>query len=263
MWCQKDSSTTPPTTTAAPTRRAGPTRSRSSTAASATAITTLVSRTAATGAGSASRSASSTSVGTEARDGCDERLGSELRPQSGTAPASPHPAQVEQCRNAEDELEVAERVGVLDPAVVGERVPGDAGRDREREEERAPVRSPEPAHEQHPGGDEDHAERLALRHGGCAGRKDQHRREPARNRVDDAQLRSRVRVREQPDIRELERPRDECVRPHLPLDVPRDERDGSEEENGQTERHCRRRLHVARPREDQVPGRVQHCRRER
>ena len=258
MWCQKDSSATPATTSAAPARRAQPTRSCRKNAASATAITTLVSRTAATGAASARSSASRTrTYASVARHGRRERRPAELRPQGGCAPSAPDRSEIESPRYADHELEVGERARVLDPAVVEQRVARDADGDERAEKDASALGLAKPSHEEHACPDEHDAGDLARGRGRDPNGEHEHRRQPSGDRIHDAQLRALVRVREQCEVRELERGRAERPRPHLPLHVPRHRGNGREQHDREAEHDGGRSLYVACAREQQVPPCVQ------
>ncbi len=152
---------------------------------------------------------------------------------------------------------------MLDPAVVEQRVPRDAERDQRAEEHASARRLAKPPHEEHAGADEHDAGDLAP---GCAGDPDgEHgdRRQASRDRIHDAQLGALVRIRQQCEVRELERGRPERPRPHLPLDVPRHRGDRREQHDRDAEHDRGRSLHVACARQQQVPARVEERRGER
>ena len=104
---------------------------------------------------------------------------------------------------------------MADAVAVDERVAADHRRDQEAERRAAPTCGS--AHQQHAGGDDEHAGDLGRRgiraddrHGEDE-RRD--RREPARDRVDDRELEPPIRRREQRDVDELERARRNDVLP--------------------------------------------------
>ena len=117
--------------------------------------------------------------------------------------------------------------------------------------------------EEHAGADERDTRDLAGGRTGDPDHEDDHRRQAARDRVDDAQLRALVRVGEQCEVRQLERRRAERPRPHLPLHVPGRRCDRREEHDRDGEHDRGRGLDVARAGEQQVPARVQDGRGER
>ena len=114
---------------------------------------------------------------------------------------------------------------MADALVVDERVAGDAGRDRERDRQPAAGRAAaHPAHQQHAGGDREHAGRLAGRQRraehGDRHDEHEHRRRAAGDRIDEAQVGALVGRREQREVDELERRRGGDVRPRGGVDVP-------------------------------------------
>ena len=139
------STATPAKTRIEPASRPRETCSERTRPASSVAITIDVERTASTGAAAPRRSASRPSTN-EPRfaTAATAVISAELPPDRG----DPDDRRVDEARPGEDEHEVGQRAGVLDPDAVDERVGGDRGRDRRHREQRASVGAPfRPAHE--------------------------------------------------------------------------------------------------------------------
>jgi len=154
---------------------------------------------------------------------------------------------------------------VHDAVLVDDRVGGDRAGDRHRKERATPL--PHAAHEQDPRRDDQHSCRLPRRRRGArehdrAGQHE-HRREPARERIDDRQLGARIRERQQREIPELERRRRGEIRPDTGVETPADRRHGRPHDGADEQDDRRERLRVASPGEQQVPDRMDHGRRER
>jgi hypothetical protein len=89
---------------------------------------------------------------------------------------------------------------------------------------------------------------------------DQHGRDPARERVDDAHVRPRVGRDQERDVCELEERRRDEVGNCRTVHLPEDQRDGRADDRADDDRHRRGGLRVVEAGEQQVPGRMQHRR---
>jgi hypothetical protein len=122
-------------------------------------------------------------------------------------------------------LEVSERSTVTNAVAVDNRVAGDTPRDRDAEQDPASV-APlgDPADEEHPTGDDSDTDSLPE---GEVGRQRQHRddqddhgREAARDRIDEAQLGTGVGAGQQHEVDKLERHGPGQERSRRPLEIP-------------------------------------------
>ena len=157
---------------------------------------------------------------------------------------------------------------MLDAAAVDERVRGDAARDRDRQADADAVTAQaKAANEEHAKSDEQHtgdlSGRARLREEDRADGEDEHRREAARDRIDEAEVGAAVCGGEEGQVRELERRRPGDVRERSRVHVPDGRRDRRVQHDREREDDGGRRLDVARAREDEVPERVQDRRSER
>ena len=180
-----------------------------------------------------------------------------------------HDARVDDRRQQHLELDVGQRARVPDPVLVRQRVPGDAAGDGERERDpphRGHVDS-QSAHEQDAAADGRDARGLDRRCGDAEDRdsddQDQHGRDASRQRVDDAHVGPRVGRDQERDVCELE---ERCGRRDRESPRSARARRGS---RSARRRSCPRRVATAvaasescEAREQQVPGGVQHRRRQ-
>ena len=124
-----------------------------------------------------------------------------------------------------------------------------------------------PADEQHAEADRAHPDCLpgarARPERDNADEEDEHRREPARDGVDERELGVAVRTGKKREVRELQGRGGHEVRPDLRFDVPEGDRNRSEDDDGRTDRDRGRRLGILLPREQQIPERVQEGSAER
>ncbi len=154
---------------------------------------------------------------------------------------------------------------MCDAVLVDDGVRRDRARDQNGEPRAAPAT--EAAYEQDARPDEHDAARLA-RVGARTCERDgagehEHRREPARERVDDRQLRVRVRVGEQPEVGQLERRARDEERPDGRVEVPEEDGHRCADDRPDEQDDHREGVGVARSREQQVPHRVDDGRAER
>jgi hypothetical protein len=146
---------------------------------------------------------------------------------------------------------------VVDSAGVGERVAADAGGDREPESKprrRGVTQTPD---EQDSACNEEDS--ACLRGRGAdpecrdSDEEDENRRQPAGDRIDDAQLRPPIGGGQERKVGELERRRDDHVRDRLRLHVPAEGGDGPEREHREREGERGRGGNVVSPSEREVP----------
>ena len=148
------------------------------------------------------------------------------------------------------------------------RVPGDAAGhgERKRDAARGCGVGPHSTHQQDPACDERHSSCLQRRDGGAerdhADDQHEHGRDTTREGVDEAHVRPGIGAGEQGEVRELQRRRADQEGNRGAMDVPLDDRHGRARYETRDERHGRGGLGVLRTREQQVPARVHHRRRQ-
>ena len=156
---------------------------------------------------------------------------------------------------------------MLDPPRVGERVAGDAGRDREAVGKAARRRPAQPAHQEDAGPHEGDAGRFSGRgpDSECddPGEQHDHRSEAAGDGIDDAELGPAVGGGEERHVSDLERRRDRQVRDGRRLDVPAEHCERRERERTDGEGDGRRCRDVRSPSEGEVPAGVERSGGER
>ena len=139
--------------------------------------------------------------------------------------------------------------------------------DCEGEQDAAPVGvSPFAAHEQHARTHEDDAERLEQRRASLPrsrAHQNEHRRDAAGDRVDEADVRAPVGGRQQEEVRELEHDGRDDPRDGRRLHFPGKGGDGREQDDPHDERDGRCCAYVLRAGDEDVPARVECGRAER
>ena len=151
---------------------------------------------------------------------------------------------------------------MVERGVVGERVAGDRGADRDREADVAPRRGRRAAAEHDDARrDEEYARDLDRARVAPAeerrGGQNEHGRSPAGDRVDDAEVRAGVGGGEQGEVADLERDRDREEGEGLGVEVPGERGERQADDRDQRERRGRRGAGVARACQQDVPAGMQ------
>ena len=200
-------------------------------------------------------SAYAVNANTEARERRPADLGADtLHPTRDDVPP-----ECDQRDGCENELEVRDHRRVLDSLLVDEGVARDRGSDRQREDHSSGIRLPtQPANEEDPATDQHDPKRLqpadGHTHDGRSG-EHEHRCAPARDRVDEAEVRAAVRGRQQREVRDLEERRHRDPRKRGDPDLPGRRRERREQHDGEAERDRRRGSDVGSAGEQNVPDR--------